>query len=59
VSKQTVYKNFADKNRLFTEIVLGIADDVGDRFRDMTRARQEMDTSSETCGSSRDATSRR
>jgi TetR/AcrR family transcriptional regulator, mexJK operon transcriptional repressor len=43
VSKQTVYKNFADKNRLFTEIVLGIADDVGDRFRDMTRALQETD----------------
>jgi TetR/AcrR family transcriptional repressor of mexJK operon len=26
VSKQTVYKNFADKERLFTDIVLGIAD---------------------------------
>lgn len=26
VSKQTVYKNFADKERLFTAIVLGIAD---------------------------------
>jgi TetR/AcrR family transcriptional regulator, mexJK operon transcriptional repressor len=25
VSKQTVYKNFADKERLFTDIVLGIA----------------------------------
>ena len=43
VSKQTVYKNFADKNRLFTEIVLGIADDIGDRFRDMTRALQQTD----------------
>jgi len=26
VSKQTVYKNFADKERLFSDIVLGIAD---------------------------------
>src|SRR5262245_20322275 len=26
VSKQTVYKNFADKERLFTEIILGTLD---------------------------------
>jgi TetR/AcrR family transcriptional regulator, mexJK operon transcriptional repressor len=32
VSKQTVYKQFADKERLFTEIVLGIIDQVGEPF---------------------------
>jgi TetR/AcrR family transcriptional repressor of mexJK operon len=32
VSKQTVYKQFADKNRLFNEIVLGTIDDVGEPF---------------------------
>jgi TetR/AcrR family transcriptional regulator, mexJK operon transcriptional repressor len=30
VSKQTVYKHFADKERLFTEIILGTIDQVGD-----------------------------
>jgi AcrR family transcriptional regulator len=35
VSKQTVYKNFADKQRLFTEV---ITSDVG-RLEDTTRAR--------------------
>jgi TetR/AcrR family transcriptional regulator, mexJK operon transcriptional repressor len=32
VSKQTVYKQFADKERLFTEIVLGAIDQVGEPF---------------------------
>jgi TetR/AcrR family transcriptional regulator, mexJK operon transcriptional repressor len=32
VSKQTVYKHFADKERLFTEVVLGIIDQVGEPF---------------------------
>jgi TetR/AcrR family transcriptional repressor of mexJK operon len=32
VSKQTVYKQFADKERLFTEIVLGTIDNVGEPF---------------------------
>ena len=32
VSKQTVYKQFADKERLFTEIVLGTIDHVGEPF---------------------------
>jgi TetR/AcrR family transcriptional regulator, mexJK operon transcriptional repressor len=32
VSKQTVYKQFADKERLFTEIVLGTIDEVGEPF---------------------------
>jgi TetR/AcrR family transcriptional regulator, mexJK operon transcriptional repressor len=31
VSKQTVYKHFADKERLFTEIVVGTVDEAGDR----------------------------
>ena len=30
VSKQTVYKHFADKERLFIEIVAGVADEAGD-----------------------------
>lgn len=32
VSKQTVYKHFADKERLFTAIVLGTIDEVGEPF---------------------------
>lgn len=32
VSKQTVYKQFADKERLFTEIVLDTIDQVGEPF---------------------------
>jgi TetR/AcrR family transcriptional repressor of mexJK operon len=32
VSKQTVYKNFADKERLFTDIVLGALEDVSAPF---------------------------
>jgi TetR/AcrR family transcriptional repressor of mexJK operon len=32
VSKQTVYKQFADKESLFTEIVLGTIDQVGEPF---------------------------
>jgi len=32
VSKQTVYKQFGDKERLFTEIVLGTIDHVGEPF---------------------------
>jgi TetR/AcrR family transcriptional repressor of mexJK operon len=31
VSKQTVYKHFADKERLFSEIVTGTVDEAGDR----------------------------
>src|SRR5712691_3667754 len=33
VSKPTVYKFFADKEQLFTEIVLGTLDRAGDPFR--------------------------
>ena len=31
-SKQTVYRQFSDKERLFTEIVLGTIDQVGEPF---------------------------
>src|SRR5262245_55949051 len=31
VSKQTVYKHFADKERLFSEIVVSTVDEAGDR----------------------------
>lgn len=34
VSKQTVYKNFPDKEGLFTEIVLGTLDRAGEPFRE-------------------------
>jgi TetR/AcrR family transcriptional repressor of mexJK operon len=37
VSKQTVYKHFADKERLFTDIVLGITDVAGEFVEDVTR----------------------
>ena len=38
VSKQTVYKNFADKERLFTEIVLSISGSSDQIIEEMTRA---------------------
>jgi TetR/AcrR family transcriptional repressor of mexJK operon len=34
VSKQTVYKHFADKETLFSEIVVGTVDEAGDRVHD-------------------------
>src|SRR5438094_6056273 len=34
VSKQTVYKHFADKERLFSEIVLGTVDEAGETVHD-------------------------
>ena len=43
VSKQTVYKNFDDKQRLFSDIVLGITERAGDRFQAMTLALQDTD----------------
>jgi TetR/AcrR family transcriptional repressor of mexJK operon len=36
VSKQTVYKNFADKEQLFTAIVLGVADKSEQIIRELT-----------------------
>ena len=38
VSKQTVYKHFADKERLFTEIVTTTVDEAGDPVADEVRA---------------------
>lgn len=43
VSKQTVYKHFADKERLFSEIVLGMVDQVGEPFRARTLALRNTD----------------
>jgi len=43
VSKQTVYKNFPDKEGLFTEIVLGTLDQAGEPFREQIE--QLRDTS--------------
>jgi TetR/AcrR family transcriptional regulator, mexJK operon transcriptional repressor len=37
VSKQTVYKNFADKERLFADIILGITGSSDEIIQDMTR----------------------
>ena len=42
VSKQTVYKHFADKESLFTEIVIGTVDAAGDPIT--TRCRASRDT---------------
>jgi TetR/AcrR family transcriptional regulator, mexJK operon transcriptional repressor len=43
VSKQTVYKQFTDKERLFTEIVLGTIDQVGEPFFGGLDALQETE----------------
>jgi TetR/AcrR family transcriptional repressor of mexJK operon len=44
VSKQTVYKNFPDKERLFSDIVLGTLDQAGQPFLDqIDRLRQTSD----------------
>ena len=43
VSKQTVYKHFDDKERLFTEIVLGTIDQVGEPFYEAILLLQETD----------------
>jgi TetR/AcrR family transcriptional repressor of mexJK operon len=43
VSKQTVYKNFADKERLFTDIILGITGSSEEIIQDMTRALASTD----------------
>jgi TetR/AcrR family transcriptional repressor of mexJK operon len=41
VSKQTVYKHFADKERLFTEIVTGTVNEVADPVYDEVRQLQD------------------
>jgi TetR/AcrR family transcriptional regulator, mexJK operon transcriptional repressor len=43
VSKQTVYKNFADKERLFTDIVVGITDSSDKVIDAMTRSLHQTD----------------
>jgi AcrR family transcriptional regulator len=43
VSKPTVYKHFADKEQLFTEIVLRTIDEVGKPFFDWTAALEDTD----------------
>src|SRR2546425_4547113 len=46
VSKQTVYKNFADKERLFSDIVLGVAGAVESflqTVRDTLRDTEDLD----------------
>jgi TetR/AcrR family transcriptional regulator, mexJK operon transcriptional repressor len=43
VSKPTVYKHFADKERLFTEIVLRTIDQVGEPFFDWIGALEDAD----------------
>ena len=65
VSKQTVYKHFADKEALFTEIVNGTVDQASDPvYDDRARPRSEATTSPPRCatwpgGSSRRSCSRR
>jgi AcrR family transcriptional regulator len=43
VSKQTVYKHFADKERLFIAIVLGTIDEVGEPFFSAIGALEDAD----------------
>jgi TetR/AcrR family transcriptional repressor of mexJK operon len=43
VSKQTVYKNFADKERLFSDIILGMTDRADDFVQTVTLTLQDSD----------------
>lgn len=43
VSKQTVYKHFADKERLFTEVLLGTIGRLHDAFHEVTRSLEDTD----------------
>lgn len=43
VSKQTVYKHFSDKERLFTDLVLGITDRAAELSREMTLMLEDTD----------------
>lgn len=45
VSKQTVYEHFGSKERLFTEIVTGTIDEVGQPFFDRLHALEATETS--------------
>ena len=60
VSKQTVYKHFADKERLFSEIVIGTVDEVSDPVHERgARASPTAATSRPTCATWPAASSRR
>ena len=52
VSKPTVYRFFADKEQLFTEIVLGTLDQAGEPFRDRLAALAGTTSSPGTCARS-------
>jgi TetR/AcrR family transcriptional regulator, mexJK operon transcriptional repressor len=55
VSKQTVYKHFADKRRLFSEIVLGTVDAAGDPIAERAAALERSDDlQSDLAGLARD-----
>jgi TetR/AcrR family transcriptional repressor of mexJK operon len=43
VSKQTVYKNFADKERLFSDIIMGVAGTVGTFLQSVTDTLRDTD----------------
>jgi len=43
VSKQTVYKNFADKERLFSDIILGVTESVNEFVHVMTLMLEDTD----------------
>ena len=60
VSKQTVYKHFADKETLFTEIVAAVVDEAGDPLEtEIARAGRGTATSRTGCASSPAGSSRR
>ena len=58
VSKQTVYKHFADKERLFSEIVVGTVNEAATRPRRGARTCGTPATSRPTCATSPGASSR-
>jgi TetR/AcrR family transcriptional repressor of mexJK operon len=50
VSKQTVYKNFADKERLFSDIILGMTERVEEFLQALPLLLQDADDLEETLG---------
>ena len=52
VSKQTVYKHFADKERLFSEIVTATVDEIADPNYDEVLNLEDTATSSAICAAS-------
>ena len=58
VSKQTVYKHFADKERLFSEIVISTVDEASDPVHDeVLEPRRTAATSRPTCATWRGGSS--